>query len=404
MFFLMKYYFPKCFLFLMFAFQLFHYGKADLPVHCLAAKIEGVWLVNMGDNSSDRDIKCGHKRPDQNLDHYETEPDKIFKKRYETIVKLERPNSVFSIDNKKEIGKWTMVYDEGFEFQIADQIFFAFSKYEKMGKFSASNTDTEETPGYKNACEKTFVGWYHNSKTNENWGCFTAEQISEEKLKVYNKKAIDYDHIFKYPRIPLNQNKHSALTNLMNKQKPLIMNKENNGEDVFSLMNELSIKPPQQNTLDNKKFIENGPIKISPPPSMSDNSYVDFIKSLAWDSNNPSASSYSNIPHLDIYFLNTMNGGTNGDNSDPSAGNFLEIDAGTKSFRPDHEYVNKVNNPQSGYLWKAKVYDEFTGKSYSQMRNLLGNVNYLKQLPNLNRNAATSGSDFLELEIKVKLS
>jgi cathepsin C len=158
MFYVMKCY-AKTFFFLMIIFQILHRGNADLPVHCLSAKIEGVWLVHLGDNSSDSDIKCGHKRPDQNLDHYDVDISKIFKKKYETIIKLERPNMALSlVDGSTQVGSWTMVYDEGFEFEIGDQVFFAFSKYLKIGKFSPANTDTEDTPGYKNVCEQTFVG------------------------------------------------------------------------------------------------------------------------------------------------------------------------------------------------------------------------------------------------------
>ncbi len=42
----------------------------DLPVHCLSADIEGDWLIHMGENDGDVDLKCGHNVPDGNLDHY----------------------------------------------------------------------------------------------------------------------------------------------------------------------------------------------------------------------------------------------------------------------------------------------------------------------------------------------
>jgi cathepsin C len=132
---------------------------SDLPVHCLAPKMEGDWMFHMGDNYSDKDLRCGHKKPDQNLDHYDTDVEKVLKKKYEVVVMLELPDKVLSIiDRKTQVGKWTMVYDEGIELTIHDQVFFAFSRYQKVGKFSASNTDTEDTPGYKNMCDKTFLG------------------------------------------------------------------------------------------------------------------------------------------------------------------------------------------------------------------------------------------------------
>ena len=92
--------------------------KLDLPVHCLSAKIEGYWIFYMGDNIHDKDLKCGHKRPDQNLDHLNTDLSKVFKHKFEQVVRLERPDKVLSIKTNKQIGKWTMIYDEGFEFNI----------------------------------------------------------------------------------------------------------------------------------------------------------------------------------------------------------------------------------------------------------------------------------------------
>jgi hypothetical protein len=111
------------------------------------------------------------------------------------------------------------------------------------------------------------------------------------------------------------------------------------------------------------------------------NSYIDFIKSLGWDSSS-NIGNFNNIPHLDIYFLT---------NKESSNGNFLEVETKSKLFTPDIQYVNRINDPNNGYLWKAKVYDDFIGKSYSQMRTLLGTNNYRKNIVN----------SFLELSIEV---
>jgi hypothetical protein len=374
-----------------------NYSNQDLPVHCMVAKIEGDWLIHMGDNYSDKDLKCGHENPDQNLDHYNIEVEKVFKKKHEVIVHLERPNKVISVQDNSEIGKWTMIYDEGFEFTIHDQVFFSFSRYKKIGKFSPSNTDTEDTPGYKNMCEKTFIGWFHNVKTNENWGCFWAEQINKNELNKYDLKKLDYINLFINRKIPFVDNHHNTPSSMSNLKKNFIKNEMNKNRahgDIFSLMNELSSKndnepvkklqPNKFKNNNNPNKIENGPIKVQ-----SENSYVDFVKTLGWDSD--SGSNLNNVPHLDIYFLNNM--------SQNNQGNFLEVENKTKFFRPDYDYINRINNPKNGFLWKAKVYNDFVGKSYSQMRNLLGNVNYMKNLPNRSEAEPT---DFLELGIEVR--
>ncbi len=51
-------------------------------------------------------------------------------------------------------GKWTMVYDEGFEIRIANSVFFAFSKYKNIGNLvnisyqNPKDDDDEQTKGY----------------------------------------------------------------------------------------------------------------------------------------------------------------------------------------------------------------------------------------------------------------
>ena len=138
---------------------LFSLSVQDLPVHCLSADIEGDWLIHMGETDGDVDLKCGHNVPDGNLDHYNIDVESTFITKYELLINLDRPNYVYSIKDKKtQYGKWTMVYDEGFEFTMNNFVFFAFSRYKKVGKFNPSNSDTEETPGYKNICDKTFIG------------------------------------------------------------------------------------------------------------------------------------------------------------------------------------------------------------------------------------------------------
>jgi C1A family cysteine protease len=379
-----------------------NYIYTDLPVHCLAGQIEGDWLIHMSDNHSDSDIKCGHKNPDQNLDHYNINVEEAFKIKYEVIIHLERPNVITSVVNNAEIGKWTMIYDEGYEAVFGNNIFFAFSRYEKIGKFNPSNTDTEDTPGYRNICEKTFegsfcfkLGWYHD-RDNKNWGCYWAEKIN---VRDYDVSSLDYNNIFKNQRVvkrqsvsygsnlmTVNQNNKNAVKN--NPEQP----QENN---FIKMMNSYAVNNVNNgnngnngNTTDKQNCSDNTNTALPFESTSTSTNFVDFIKSLGWGSNNPN-SNYSNIPHLDIFF-------TNNENKDPQ--NFLEVE--TKTFAPDMEFVDRVNNPKSSYKWSAKVYDDFIGKSYDQMRHLLGNKSYYRNfVPNNNSDDKT----FLELSVDVSL-
>jgi len=393
-------YFKKTITFLILILTSISTVNSDLPVHCLSVNIEGDWLIHMGENRFDKDLKCGHKRPDQNLDHYDIDVEKVFKQKYEILVKLERPDKVLSLKDNKLIGKWTMIYDEGFEFSINNQIYFAFSRYKKVGKFNPTNTDTEETKGYKNICEKTFIGWYHNKETNNNWGCYYAKKIDLKNTK-YNLSKLNYDNVFLLSKIPyinderfrenkndqpINKNIHNigALNDLKNsylkqKNKSLGENNHQSGTPKIIDLNKKKYDSSQMSdTVDNVS-------------SSSELSYVDFVKNLGWNSG--SNKSENEIPHLDIYFMN--------EESEKAESGFLEINTNLKYFHPDLEYVNKINNPNNKHTWTAKVYDEFTGKTYSEMRTLLGNFNFIKNFNN-DFSMEKGKESFLEIKFSTK--
>jgi cathepsin C len=67
-------------------------------------------------------------------------------------------------EDTASVGKWTMVYDEGFEIQFKSTKYFAFSKYQPDGGSHATSY-----------CDKTLIGWYNNHQTNDR-GCYYAEK------------------------------------------------------------------------------------------------------------------------------------------------------------------------------------------------------------------------------------
>jgi hypothetical protein len=293
------------------------------------------------------------------------------------------------------------------------------------------------------------LGWFHNRKTNENWGCYWAEKISISRLESLEISSIDYKNIFNLNQIPkksinnLNVMKNNFIkkNNILHSVADVNQNHPGVSGDLFSLLNDLDInkKEPELNNnsssnsssnsnslvpnmllLPTKQILQphakNGPIPINMPQnkntksvpgsginykSDSSNSYIDFVKSLGWE--NSSGTNFNNIPHLDIYFMNKLSD----TDKEQHSGNFLEMEEKTKYFSPDYQYINKINDPKNGYLWKAKVYDDFVGKSYDQMRNLLGNTNFPKHLigtANTNEDSysqSTTTNSLLELEIKI---
>jgi len=68
-------------------------------------------------------------------------------------------------------GKWTMIYDEGFEVTVAGHKYFAFSYFKK------GSSEKHK----KSVCHMSFPGWYHNAKNpdSKSWGCYYASKVDK---------------------------------------------------------------------------------------------------------------------------------------------------------------------------------------------------------------------------------
>merc|ERR1711939_432222 len=146
----------KLAIFVCFGMMLTFVVEADLDVHCLHKHVRGTWTFHMTEANMDKNgIKCskgvtqayGSKSNNYGLGEPNYKPVKTIE------VELGKKNvASATIGGKHHKGTWTMIYDEGFEVNINDQTFFAFSKYKTKGS---------ETLSY---CGKTFPGWYHPVK------------------------------------------------------------------------------------------------------------------------------------------------------------------------------------------------------------------------------------------------
>eukprot|EP00003_Mantamonas_plastica_P004703 TRINITY_DN1373_c0_g1_i2.p1 TRINITY_DN1373_c0_g1~~TRINITY_DN1373_c0_g1_i2.p1 ORF type:complete len:391 (-),score=122.48 TRINITY_DN1373_c0_g1_i2:60-1232(-) len=77
-----------------------------------------------------------------------------------------------AIDHHGNRGTWTAVYNQGYQVEINNDVWFAFSKYTK-------NSDGT----YTSVCNATLPGWVHTSE-GEDWGCYFAEQMHAD-ARVY---------------------------------------------------------------------------------------------------------------------------------------------------------------------------------------------------------------------------
>jgi len=151
------------------------FAEADLPVHCVHSQVLGKWSFHRGPGQQHKKgLTCSQTKKvyDQASDRYGLgEPN--FTPADKMTVHLKEPNVVEHVDSKgvKHTGTWTMIYDEGFEVNINNHKYFAFS-YFKQGS-------TEHHK--KSVCHITFPGWYHNAKNpdGKSWGCYYATKETQ---------------------------------------------------------------------------------------------------------------------------------------------------------------------------------------------------------------------------------
>lgn len=142
-------------------------ARGDLPVHCLRHQVVGEWEFVLTEPSPTRP-HCGHKTPDRE----DAQPPQLSfseqGKSAKTLkITLRDPNHAASSSGEK--GSWTMVYDEGWEVQIGDMNYFAFSRFD----FSVVNGLKKN----QSKCDETMQGWYSDSKRSK-FGCYTARRVS----------------------------------------------------------------------------------------------------------------------------------------------------------------------------------------------------------------------------------
>jgi len=121
---------------------------------------------------------CGHTMPSIEKDAYkQTKIDYS----HEIEVNLhENDDADIKFSDSVKKGKWTMVYDEGFDILVEGYSFFAFSKYDfNINKALFSSK-------WVSKCYSTLVGWFH--KKNK-WGCFYAEKVGENPNKITNGES-----------------------------------------------------------------------------------------------------------------------------------------------------------------------------------------------------------------------
>lgn len=130
---------------------------ADTPANCLFEDIRGTWNFFETERSADNTVNCDTLGP---VVHTKT-------------FTFDFPNTV--MDELGNKGTWTMIWNQGFEVNINERSYFAFSYYE--GNLVSATS----------YCDKVFNGWSRDS-TVRHWSCFSANKTTEVPPRV-NKMA-----------------------------------------------------------------------------------------------------------------------------------------------------------------------------------------------------------------------
>ena len=126
-------------------------------------------------------MSCGHEMPSKEETSYLAKSPFPLEEEYQLIL-YDTDDAKIEIGRKKMNGKWTMVYDEGFNIEFGELNFFAFSKYSP----AKSPADSHN---YHSFCYSTCVGWYHN-RDKSLWGCYqaTKEGVNPNEITYLDTK------------------------------------------------------------------------------------------------------------------------------------------------------------------------------------------------------------------------
>lgn len=142
---------------------------ADTPNHCLYNQTQGVWQFSLSANNGNNNIVCPQNQLDVQVVTTFT-------------VNLTEPDIAVRGDGTQ--GFWTMMYDEGFEVQLANQKFYAFQ-----------NWTTDSQGNVISNCGLTNVGFFHDFAVAPgvipaNWGCYYATKIGDSPRTIVPRKAL----------------------------------------------------------------------------------------------------------------------------------------------------------------------------------------------------------------------
>ncbi|CEM10106.1 unnamed protein product [Vitrella brassicaformis CCMP3155] len=183
--------------------------RSDLPVHCLTSDVAGLWRFCL---DRDRDVhlpRCGSDTPNTNLGNLRLSNYSSWLEANRggvgecITVQLTTDEAADGTSGREDwkrlvvrdgdrtsgdIGRWTMVDDEGFEVCLDNgRVLFAFSHYAPTSEANCPpphNGLGEDNHGrtqcYVSHCHKTQIGWHSDASE---YGCFVGSKLSNRTLR-----------------------------------------------------------------------------------------------------------------------------------------------------------------------------------------------------------------------------
>lgn len=139
--------------------------SADTPANCMYEDIRGTWTFYETERDGDYTLNC----------------DEIGPTVYNKTFTLDFPDT--ATDEIGNHGTWTMIYNQGFEININQRSYFAYSYYEG---------DWTTAVSY---CDRTFTGWSRD-KTVRNWSCFNTEKLTKVAPRVTRRPVLKNENSF----------------------------------------------------------------------------------------------------------------------------------------------------------------------------------------------------------------
>ncbi|KAG7161848.1 Dipeptidyl peptidase 1-like 2 [Homarus americanus] len=134
---------------------------AHTPGSCMYEEILGTWIFRETERTGDHTLDCQELGT---IVHTKT-------------FTLNFPDT--ATDELGNRGSWTMIANQGFEVNINERSYFAFSYYESDGNTTISY------------CDRTMTGWSRDT-TVRNWSCFRGHKTSKVNINERSYFAFSY--------------------------------------------------------------------------------------------------------------------------------------------------------------------------------------------------------------------